>query len=63
MTRPATLQARIYRQDGFKPGDYSHLSILLTGTVNRSDFGATGWSDMVGDQVRLRILARIAQTN
>ena len=63
MTRPATLQARIYRQDGFKAGDYSHLSILLTGTVNRSDFGATGWSDMVGDQVRLRILARIAQTN
>jgi len=29
--------------------------------VNRSDFGAIGWSDAVGDQVRLNIVARIAQ--
>jgi len=60
ITRPVTLAAQIYRQDGFVEGDYSHLSVLLTGSVNRSDFGATGWADMVGDQVRLRILARIA---
>ena len=58
-SEPVTLQAQIYRQDGFQDGDYSQLSVLLTGAVNRSDFGATGWSDMVGDQVRLRILARI----
>ncbi len=61
VTKPAVLQAQIYRQDGFQEGDYSHLSILLTGSVQRSDFGATGWADMVGDQVRLRILARIAR--
>jgi len=61
VTRPVTLQAQIYRQDGFKPGDFSHLSILLTGAVQRSDFGATGGADMVSDQVRLRILARVAQ--
>ena len=36
MTRPATLQARIYRQDGFKPGDVSHLSIPLTGTAHNA---------------------------
>ncbi len=60
VTRPVTLAANIYRQDGFAEGDYSHLSVLLTGAVNRSDFGATGWADMVGDEVRLRILARIA---
>lgn len=61
VTRPVTLAAQIYRQDGFSEGDFSHLSVLLTGAVNRSDFGATGWADMVGDQVRLRILARISQ--
>ena len=61
VTKPATLAAQIYRQDGFKQGDYTHLSILLTGAVQRSAFGATGWADMVGDEVRLRILARIAQ--
>ena len=63
VTRTAVLQAQIYRQDGFREGDYSHLSILLTGAVQRSDFGATGWADMVGDQVRLRILARIARVD
>ncbi len=61
VTKPVTLEAHIYRQDGFVEGDLSHLSILLTGSVLRSDFGATGWADMVGDQVRLRILARISQ--
>lgn len=60
VTRPMILSAQIYRQDGFVEGDFSHLSVLLTGAVNRSDFGATGWADMVGDAVRLRILARIA---
>lgn len=61
VTRPVTLAANIYRQTGFDEGDYTHLSVLLTGAVNRSDFGATGWADMVGDEVRLRILARIAE--
>lgn len=61
VTKQVTLAAQIYRQDGFQEGDFSHLSVLMTGAVNRSEFGATGWSDMVGDQVRLRILARIAQ--
>ena len=63
VTKPMVLEAQIYRQDGFVEGDFSHLSVLLTGTVHRSDFGATGWADMVGDEVRLRILARIAVVN
>jgi polyisoprenoid-binding protein YceI len=62
VTRPAVLSAQIYRQKGTSEGDLSRLSILLTGTVHRSEFGATGWSDMVGDDVRLRILARITRT-
>ena len=61
--QPMVLNARIYRQKGTVAGDLSHLSIRLTGVVQRSQFGATGWSDMVGDDVRLDILARIARVN
>ena len=63
VTRPAELHAVIYRQQGSADGDLSHLTIHLTGAVARSDFGATGWADMVGDQVRLDIIARIIRVN
>ena len=61
ITRPVTLAASIYRQHGTDANDLSHLTVRLTGKVNRSDYGATGWSDMVGDEVRLTITARIAK--
>lgn len=60
-TRPMVLRATLWRSEGSEPGDLSHLVVRLTGAVNRSDFGATGWADMVGDEVRLDILARIVQ--
>lgn len=60
VTRPVTLQAMIWRQKGTAAGDLRQLTVQLTGAVLRSDFGATGWADMVGDEVRLTILARIA---
>ncbi len=63
VTKPMVMQAMIWRQKGYEAGDLSHLTIRLTGAVNRSDFGAVGWSDMVGDQVRLDILARIARSD
>lgn len=59
VTRPVTLDAAIWRQQGTAPGDLSHLTLRLTGRLLRSAFGATGWSDMVGDEVRIDILARI----
>jgi polyisoprenoid-binding protein YceI len=61
VTRPVTLDAVIWRKQGSAVGDLSHLTVRLTGSVNRSDFGATGWNDMVGDQVRLDILARVVR--
>ncbi len=61
VTHPVTLAATLYRQQGFADGDNTHLTIRLTGRVMRSAFGATGWADLVGDEVRLDILARIAQ--
>ncbi len=59
VTRPETLHAEIYRQAGTVAGDRSHLTILLTGAVSRAAYGAKGWADMVGDEVRLVITARI----
>ena len=63
ITRPVTLSARIFRQSGTGAGDLSLLTVLLKGTLVRSDYGATGWSDMVGDEVRLLITARIAKAD
>jgi polyisoprenoid-binding protein YceI len=59
VTKPIGLTATLYQVQGAAPGDYSHLTIRITGAVSRKDFGATGWADMVGDQVRFDILARI----
>lgn len=63
VTQTVTLNARIFRQEGRAKGDLSHLTIQMTGAVNRSDYGATGWSDMVGDEVRLDIIAQIARVD
>jgi polyisoprenoid-binding protein YceI len=61
VTRPVTFDARFYRQKGVPEGDRSRLSILLTGRISRAAFGADGFPDMVGDEVRLKILARITR--
>lgn len=59
VTREVTLTAQLFRPQGSAPDDLDHLTVKLSGRVNRSDFGATGWSDMVGDQVRILITAQI----
>lgn len=57
---PATLQAQLYRPPGTDPGQYDRLIIRLNGALSRGAYGADGWSDLVGDEVRLRIEAVIA---
>lgn len=59
VSKPVTLAARIFRPKGSAANDFSRLTVTLTGRINRSDFGATGWSDLVGDEVRILITARI----
>ena len=59
VTKPVVFEARLFRQAGTQPGDRRRLSILLTGSLSRSAFGADGWSDLAGDTVKLSILARI----
>ncbi|MGL6210767.1 MAG: YceI family protein [Paracoccaceae bacterium] len=61
VTKPMVLRAEIWRKKGSAEGDLSNLTVRLTGSLKRSDFGATGWGDMVGDEVRIVIIARIAQ--
>lgn len=63
ITRPVTLTATIFRPQGSAADDYSHLTVQMRGAVQRSDFGATGFADMVGDEVRLDIIARIARVD
>ena len=63
VTRPASLDAVIYRAAGSDPGDLRQLTILLDGSLSRAAFGADGWADLVGDEVRLRITAMISQAD
>lgn len=62
-TRPVSLRAVFARTVGSDPGDLDHLMIRLTGAIRRSEFGATGWPEAVGDVVRLDIIARIVRAN
>lgn len=59
VTRPVTLSAQLYRQQGTEAGDLSKMSVHMSGAVSRADFGATGWADMVADTVRIDIVARL----
>ena len=59
VTRPITLDAQVFRQFGTEVGDRRKLSILLRGSVNRSEFGADGYPGFVGEIVTLDILTRI----
>lgn len=61
VTRSTTLKAEIFRQTGTVENDLTKLTIILTGAVNRSEFGAGGWADFAGDEIRLRIRAQITQ--
>jgi len=63
VTRPLTLDAEIYRRRGSEPGDLSRLTVLLTGAIDRHDFGASGFPDMVAPEVGLRIVARLLQAD
>ncbi len=59
VTRPITLQADLYRQPGSPADSLDELSIRLTGALNRHDFGASGYADLVQDTVGLDIRAEI----
>lgn len=59
VTRPVVFEAQLFRPAGVAEGDFSRLTIRLNGSLSRKAFGATGWSELTGDEVRLSIIARI----
>src|SRR5690606_2289482 len=59
VTREVTLDAVIYRPPGSDPGVRDDLTVLITGTISRAAFGASGHAGSVGDAVRLRILLHV----
>jgi polyisoprenoid-binding protein YceI len=58
-THPIRLSARFFRPPGSAEGDLSRLSVQMRGRLSRAAYGATGYSDLVSDEVRLDIVARI----
>lgn len=61
VTRPVTLDAALFRQQGTAAGDLSQLSFRISGAISRSAFGADGYSDLVNDQILLDIAARVVR--
>ena len=59
VTREVTLDAVLYRPPGSDPGARDDLTVLITGTISRAAFGASGHAGSVGDTVRLRILLHV----
>ncbi len=62
VTRPVTLSAVLFRQSGSAAGDLSRLGFKLTGRISRKAFGATGFPDLVDDEVLVNILARVTKS-
>lgn len=61
VTRPVTLNARLFRQRGTDLTDRSNLVVELTGSISRSGFGAAGYPTLVADTIDLRIIAQISR--
>ena len=59
ISKPVTLQARFFQLQGHAPEDRDELLVKLTTSVNRHDFGASGYPDMVGDKLDITITAKI----
>ncbi len=59
ITRPVTLSANLYRRPGSAVDDLDTLSIRLEGAINRNEFGASGYPDLVQPTIGLDIHAEI----
>jgi polyisoprenoid-binding protein YceI len=59
VTNPVAFDAQLFRDQGTARDDLRKLRVTLNGTVNRSTYGATGFSDLVEDAVQIEIKAQI----
>lgn len=60
VTRPVRFDASLFRPQGTEPGDLSTLVVALTARINRNDFGASGYPDLVDPIVTIDIDAEIS---
>jgi polyisoprenoid-binding protein YceI len=58
-TKPIRFDANIFRPQGSAKNDFSQLTVRLRGQLNRKDFGATGYPELVDNTVRVDIDADI----
>ncbi len=59
VTRPLTLDVELFRPAGRPEGERERLIVKMSGEISRAAFGATGWSDLVGDTVGLDMMLQI----
>lgn len=59
ITRQVTLNGGLFRQRGTDGDNRDDLTILVTGRLNRHDFGVSGYRAFVGARLGLRVIARI----
>ena len=62
VTRDVRFNAQLFRKTGTAPDDLDRLTVILNGSVNRRDYGAKGYGELVGDTVHIEIRARIETT-
>lgn len=61
ITKPVTLDVDGPSKPVNDGQGHSHMGVSATGTLNRSDFGMTGYQGMVGNEVQLTIDAELVQ--
>lgn len=59
VTRPIRFDANLFRAPGSAANDLSVLKVTLKGRIDRRDFGATGYADLVDNSVHIDITAEI----
>lgn len=59
VTKPIQFEANIFRPQGSAKGDLDQLSVRLRGQLNRTEFGAIGFPELVADTVQMDIDADI----
>ncbi|GGX53254.1 hypothetical protein GCM10007385_21630 [Tateyamaria omphalii] len=59
VTRSIRFDAGLFRPRGSTTEDFSTLTVMLKGRIDRRNFGATGYADLVDNNVGIDIVAEI----
>lgn len=62
VTKPVRFDAQLFRAPGTAADDISALRVILNGRINRTDYGAVGYPELVADTVDIEIDANIRAT-